>query len=101
MRGARLLITRRGASRLPPVAGGKRRASGSGLYFQGGIDRRRKYRAPQQGRYAELIFEDVRHKDKTESCRPGRQCELKKYRFGKPRNHTVSGFCYAIFQGEI
>ena len=25
------------------------RASGSGLYFQGGSDRRRKYRAPQQG----------------------------------------------------
>ena len=42
------LITRRGASRLPPGAGGRRRASGSGLYFQGGFDRRRKYRAPQQ-----------------------------------------------------
>ena len=38
----------RGATRAPPVAGGARGASGSGLYFQGGYDRRRKYRAPQQ-----------------------------------------------------
>jgi len=45
---ARLLITRRGAKGAPPVAGKATRASGSGLYFQGGFDRRRKYRAPQQ-----------------------------------------------------
>jgi len=41
--------SRRGARGAPPVAGGATRASGSGLYFQGGYDRRRKYRAPQQG----------------------------------------------------
>ena len=29
-------------------------------------------RAPQQGRYAEQILGNVRHKDKTESCRPSR-----------------------------
>ena len=43
------LITRRGARGTPPVAGGVTRASGSGLYFQGGFAHCRKYRAPQQG----------------------------------------------------
>jgi len=37
-----------GAMRPLPVADEGSRASGSGLYFQGGTDRRRKYRAPQQ-----------------------------------------------------
>ena len=39
----------RGAKGALPVADEATRASGSGLYFQGGFDRRRKYRAPQQG----------------------------------------------------
>jgi len=37
-----------GARGALPVAEKATRASGSGLYFQGGFDRRRKYRAPQQ-----------------------------------------------------
>ena len=37
-----------GARGALPVADEATRASGSGLYFQGGFDRRRKYRAPQQ-----------------------------------------------------
>ena len=40
--------SRREATRPLPVAGGGRGARGRGLYFQGGFDRRRKYRAPQQ-----------------------------------------------------
>ena len=37
-----------GARGALPGAGGATRASGCGLYFRGGFDRRRKYRAPQQ-----------------------------------------------------
>ena len=40
--------SRRGTSRALPVADTARRVSGSGLYFQGVIAHRRKYREPQQ-----------------------------------------------------
>ena len=83
----------------PPVAGGATRASGSGLYFQGGFDRRRKYRAPQQGRYAEPIFENVRHKDNNRVLPLHQQCEPKKISVRKtPKLQRFRGFVMPFFK---
>ena len=60
-----------------------------GLYFQGGFDRRRKYRAPQTGRYAEPFLVNVRHKDnKSSPASATNNANRFRYRRKKSSNHN-------------
>ena len=88
-----------GATRPPPVAGGGRGASGRGRCATQPLRRQGAHRAPQQGRYAELIFANLRHKDKTESCLRNQHCEPKKISVWKtPKPQRFRGFVMPFFK---
>ena len=71
-----------------------------GLYFQGGFDRRRKYRAPQTGRYAEPHFTNVRHKDnKSRPASATNNANRFRYRGRKVRNRYGFGLFLYKFCG--